>query len=152
ERLPVVLLDGVHGADARMAQGRGGARLALEPLEHRSVLRERGGQELDGDVAPEPRVLGLVDHAHATRAELSQDPVMRNRRSEQRRLLERGRTVPRSAARPRCRGWRGDIGADAALFATRNWARLAPRPNNQNWCARRDSNARPLAPEANALS
>ncbi len=56
EGLPLVLLDGVHGADAGVVQGRRRARLALEPLEHRRVLRELRGEELQGDVRGRSRV------------------------------------------------------------------------------------------------
>ncbi len=44
-------------------------------------LRPRGqafGQELQRDVPAQPRVLGLVDHAHAAGAELTQDAVVLN--------------------------------------------------------------------------
>ena len=83
ERLPFVLLDGVHGADAGMAQGRSGPRLALEPLQHRRVLGKPRREELHRDVPAETRVLRLVHDTHAAGAELSDDPVVRNRGSEQ---------------------------------------------------------------------
>ena len=44
-------------------------RLALEAGEALGVARERRGQRLDRDVAPEPRVARAVDLAHAARAE-----------------------------------------------------------------------------------
>ena len=75
---PCVLLDRVDGADAGMVQRRGGARLPLEALEHRRVVLQVGGEDLDRDVAAEVRVLGLVNHAHAAEPELPDDPVMRD--------------------------------------------------------------------------
>ena len=50
-------------------------RLALEAREALGVLRERGGQRLDRDVAPEPRVAGAIHLAHAARAERRDDLV-----------------------------------------------------------------------------
>ncbi len=51
-------------------------------------LRELRREKLHGDASPEARVLGLVHDTHAAGAELAHDPVVRNRRSEQRLLLE----------------------------------------------------------------
>jgi hypothetical protein len=76
EVLPLVLLDGVNRADARMVQRRGGTRLALEALERRSVLGKLGGQELERDAAAEARVLRLVHDAHPTASETAHDRVM----------------------------------------------------------------------------
>ena len=67
---PLVLLDGVHGADARVIERRGSPRLALEALQHGRVARQLGREELERHAAPEPRVLGLVDDPHAAGAEL----------------------------------------------------------------------------------
>ena len=76
EVLPLVLLDREDRADAGMVQRRGGARLALEALERRSVLGELGGQELQRDAAAEARVLRLVDDAHPAASEAAHDGVM----------------------------------------------------------------------------
>ncbi len=100
ERLPVVLLDGVHGTDAGMVQGRGRSRLALEPLQCRRVLRELRREELHRDAPPEPRVFRLEHHAHAAGAELAQDPVVRNHCSEQLLLLEASPFGPAPPLRP----------------------------------------------------
>jgi hypothetical protein len=77
EGLPVVFTDVVRGADARMAEGRRGSGLALEPVEGLPILSERLGKELEGDGAPEARILGLVHDTHAAATELSHDAVMR---------------------------------------------------------------------------
>ena len=79
EVLPFVLIDGVHGADAGMIQRRRRARLALEALEHRRVLRELGRQKLQCDETAEIDVLSFVHDAHAAAAELRHDPVVRHR-------------------------------------------------------------------------
>jgi hypothetical protein len=43
---------------------------ALQPIE---VVRERGGKNLDGDVASEPRIARAIDLAHAARADERDD-------------------------------------------------------------------------------
>ena len=68
EVLALVLLDGVHGADARVVQGRGRAGLALEPLEDRGIALHLLRQDLHGHVPAQPGVLRLVDDAHAAGA------------------------------------------------------------------------------------
>ena len=57
-----------------MLQVGGGPDLAEKPLgaDHR---RELGPQDLDGDLAVVPQVLGEVDGGHAALAELALDPV-----------------------------------------------------------------------------
>ena len=53
-------------------------RLPLEALQRQVVLGEMLGQELQSDEARELGVLGLVDHAHATGAQLLDDAVVRS--------------------------------------------------------------------------
>ena len=77
EVLPLMLVDVVDGADVRMIQGGGRLGLPLESLQRMAVLGQLFGQELQGDGALEPGVLGLVDDTHAAAAELLQDPVVR---------------------------------------------------------------------------
>ena len=66
------LAEQVDVRDVRMAQGRGGARLPLEPREvvrlHRAAM-----EHLDGDVAVEPQVAGEIDLPHAAAAEQAGD-------------------------------------------------------------------------------
>jgi hypothetical protein len=64
--------------------------LALEALEGGLVLRHLGGQELEGHVAAELRVLGLVDDPHAPAAELRRHPVVGNRPADHGSALLRG--------------------------------------------------------------
>ena len=44
-------------------------RLAREARQPLGIVGERGGQDLDGDVAIESRVAGAIDLAHAARPE-----------------------------------------------------------------------------------
>ncbi len=76
ERQVAVMADVVERADVRMVERRGGARLALEALERRGILRELGREELDGDLAAETRVLGAVDDTHPAFADLVEDAVV----------------------------------------------------------------------------
>ena len=80
EHAAVFFADVINGADVGMVQRRSGLRLAPEAFQRLRVLRDVVGQELEGDETVQARVLGLVDHAHAAAAELSEDAVVRNRR------------------------------------------------------------------------
>ena len=73
---PFVLLDRVDGADVRVIERRGGARLALEALEQLAVLGHLRRKKLQRDAAAELGVLGFVHHAHATRAQFVENLVM----------------------------------------------------------------------------
>src|SRR5207244_9571667 len=73
ERLPVVVADVEELADVRVAQAGRGAGLADEALAGRGVAGVADG--LDGHLAPQPLVLGGVDYAHATLAQLADDAV-----------------------------------------------------------------------------
>ena len=70
-----VLAHVVDGDDVGMAEHAGGARFDLEPAHQIAVARQRLGQHLQGDVAAQARVAGAVDHAHRSRAELTDDLV-----------------------------------------------------------------------------
>ena len=84
--------DVVHRDDVGMVDGGDRARLPLEPRQAIRVARERGRQDLDRDVAPEPRVARLVDDAHATGADKGHDFV-----------------GPEPRAGRQCHGWRQSI-------------------------------------------
>jgi hypothetical protein len=58
-----------------MIQAASRLRFLLEALQPIGVVRERGGQNLDRDVAPEPRSVGAIDLTHATGANRSDDLV-----------------------------------------------------------------------------
>ena len=53
----------------------GRLRLLLEAAKPVRVLRERRGQDLDRDLAPEPRILRPVDLTHPSGADLAEDLV-----------------------------------------------------------------------------
>ncbi len=59
-----------------MLQLRGGAGLALEPLDELGVEREGERQDLDRHLALQLAVLGPVDHGHPAAAELLDDLVL----------------------------------------------------------------------------
>ena len=77
ERLALVFLQGVNGADVRVVQGRGGPGLAAKAIQGLGVLAARAVQDLEGHQPPQLVVLGLVDDAHAAAAQLAQDFVPR---------------------------------------------------------------------------
>src|SRR5262249_1741089 len=79
ESSALVFADIVYGADARMVQRRGSARLAAEAFQDRTVPADLFGNEFQGHQASQSRVLGLVDHSHPTRTESFQDAIVRNR-------------------------------------------------------------------------
>src|SRR6266545_2930051 len=76
KRLAFVLSDLINRADIRMVESRGGLRLALKPLQRLTILGKGFGQELNGDEAMQPQVLGLVDHTHAPGTQSFQDAVV----------------------------------------------------------------------------
>ena len=59
----------------RVIERRSELRLALEAREPLGIVRERVGQDLDRDVAAEPRVARAIDLAHAAGAESDKDLV-----------------------------------------------------------------------------
>ena len=69
------LLDGVNGDDVRVIERRHRLRLALEPSERVGLGRQPLRQDLDGNVAIEAQVMGLVDDAHAALTELRDDHI-----------------------------------------------------------------------------
>ena len=58
--------DTIDGRDVRMIERREGARLALEARAPSRVGSEVRRQDLERDVAAEPRVVGAIDGAHAS--------------------------------------------------------------------------------------
>src|SRR5580658_4015811 len=71
-----VLADLVDGADIRVIQSGGGARLALKTVERQRILFCLGRQELERDVAAQVDVLGLIDNTHPAAAQLRDDTVV----------------------------------------------------------------------------
>ena len=83
EELPVRLLEPVDGGDARVVERREELRLAPEAGEALGVLRELGGEHLEGHLAPELRVGGAVHLAHPAGADRGGDPVVGERLADQ---------------------------------------------------------------------
>ena len=70
-----IATDVVERADVRMIEARDRARLALQSRAELRVRGELGGEDFHRDVAPEARVDGAIDLAHATRADRADDLV-----------------------------------------------------------------------------
>jgi hypothetical protein len=75
-RATVLLGDVVNGADVRMVQCRGRTRLPLEPAERVRISRDGLREKLQCDEPVEADILGLVHHAHPTRAHFAEDAVV----------------------------------------------------------------------------
>jgi len=69
EVLTLMLIDRIDSADTGMIQGRGGAGLPLESLQHGCILGKFGGKELQRDVAAQTGVLRFINHTHPAAAE-----------------------------------------------------------------------------------
>ena len=78
ERTTLGFIDLVNRADVGMVQRRGGKRLAPEPLQRRSVLRQIVGQELQGHMPRQLLVFGVIDHTHAAAAQLGDNSIVGN--------------------------------------------------------------------------
>src|SRR5882672_7437266 len=78
EGLAVLLVNLVNGADVGMVQRGGSLGFALEAAECLRIFGNVVGQELEGNEAAELQVLSLVDHTHASAAELLNDAVVRD--------------------------------------------------------------------------
>ena len=76
--MPVIVLDVVNSADIGMVQLRSRASLTFEALQGLGIPDQVFRDELKRDAAPQPRVLGLIHHPHATAAEFSQDAIVRD--------------------------------------------------------------------------
>ena len=79
ERPALVAVDIVERADVRMVQRGDGARLALKALHCRPVRGHGLRQKLHRHRAPQARILGLINDAHAAATQHREDPVVRNR-------------------------------------------------------------------------
>jgi len=75
--MSILLADVMNRANVGMVQRRSSLRLALKAGQRLRVSGDFIGQELEGNKSVQPRVLGLVHHAHSATAELLDDAVMR---------------------------------------------------------------------------
>src|SRR5262249_52169060 len=71
---PLVLAHAEDRYDVRVVQPTRRLRLALEPPLGAGVRQNWSRQDLEGDVASQGELLGLVDDAHAAVADLANDP------------------------------------------------------------------------------
>ncbi len=76
EGMAAVILNAVNSADVRMIQQRRRPRLPREAFQRFGVAHKVFRDELQGDMPPQLQVLGLVNHAHTTAPELSQDAIV----------------------------------------------------------------------------
>ena len=79
-----VVVDFVNRADVRMVERRGGLGFLQSAARARRHRGSALGEELQRDGPVEPRVDGLVDHAHAAAAEPLSDAVVRDSATFQR--------------------------------------------------------------------
>ncbi len=82
---PLLFADIVDGADVGMVQRGCGTRLPLKALIGLWVIRQLFRKELQGDAPAQAKVLGFIDNAHATAAQLLRDAVVRDRLADHRK-------------------------------------------------------------------
>src|SRR5438445_8870053 len=78
ERLPVLVVDFVDGADVRVIQRGGSLCFTLKAAEGLRILGYLLGQEFQGHKPSELHILRLINHTHPAPAELLDDAVMRD--------------------------------------------------------------------------
>ena len=76
ERLPVLVVDFVDGADVRVIQRGCSFGFALKTAESLRIFRYFFGEEFEGNKPPELDVFGFVDDTHAAATELFNDAVV----------------------------------------------------------------------------
>jgi hypothetical protein len=78
ERIAVLVVNFVNGADVGVIQRGSGFRLALKAGECLRVFGYVVGEELEGNKATELDILSFVNHTHPTAAEFFDDAVVRD--------------------------------------------------------------------------
>jgi hypothetical protein len=76
EELVLDLAEVMNGDDVRVPQPRSDVRFALESLEVRGVIRERFGQELEGDVPATGCVVRLINVPHSAGTQQSLEVIV----------------------------------------------------------------------------
>jgi len=79
-----VLIEAVDGADIRMIERRGGARLAAEALDRFFARGVAHRQDFQRDLAAELCILRTVHHAHPASTQLVEDLVVPEYLTDQR--------------------------------------------------------------------
>jgi hypothetical protein len=111
---PAILFpDVIDRANVRMTQRRGGFGFAAESFESRSVVRGVVRQKFESDPAVKADVLRLVNHAHATAAQLLGDAIVRDSATCQGQRIGHAVSILGSATRQV-----NGLGAGAACVAT----------------------------------
>ena len=103
----ILLTDVVNGADIWMIECRGSLRLALKSAERLRVARELVGREFQCDETMQPRISGLINHAHPAAAQLLHDAVVRNGLADHRResyASKTGKSMKAMAFAPGAKG------------------------------------------------
>jgi hypothetical protein len=78
ERLAGMVADLVHGRDVRMIERAGGTRLAQQTNRRFRIMDGSGREKFKGNPALEVRIFGQIHRAHAARADVAEDPVVRD--------------------------------------------------------------------------
>src|ERR1017187_2592845 len=76
--MPVQILDVMDGANARMVQLRSGSSFQHEAVEGLGVVEQAVGNELQGNVAAQPRIDRVAHHSHSSTTKLPHDTIVRN--------------------------------------------------------------------------
>src|SRR5580704_633056 len=76
ERVAVLVVNLVDGADVGVIQCRGSLGFALKAAECLLVFGYIVGQELEGDKTTELHILSLIDHTHTAAAQLLDDAIV----------------------------------------------------------------------------
>jgi hypothetical protein len=91
ERLAVLVVDLEDHTDVGMVQGRGSLCFTLKTSQSLCIAGDVIWQELQSHEAVQFYVFGLVDHAHASAAELFDDAIVRDSLADQTRGALRSR-------------------------------------------------------------
>ena len=76
EQYSFVFPDLVHGKNVRVVKRRRCSGLALESFKYLLVSGKFAGQKLQGHIAPQLNILGLVNDAHTPATDLLHDAVV----------------------------------------------------------------------------
>jgi hypothetical protein len=87
ERLTILFVDVVDGADVRMVERGGRACLALEALQGLAVAGQLQGQKFQCNGTLQTVIFRAIHNAHSSTAELFDDAVMGNGATDERRRV-----------------------------------------------------------------
>jgi hypothetical protein len=77
KRTPILFADTVNGADVRMIESGGGARLALKSIHQSRRAEDAFDWKFQGNIAAQPGIGRPIHHAHGTGSKLCDNPVLR---------------------------------------------------------------------------